>query len=542
MRRRLLLYLFLTWAVLCTAFAQSSGELRFSLHAEPKTFNPLQAADEASETVRYLTGGVLIRVNRKTQAFEPGLAVSWRVLDAGRKIFFELREGVSFSDGTPFSAEDVAFTLRALTDPGLHSPVGDSFLPASGSVSTTVSGTHRITISFPAPVAGLERLFDQLAIESSKSPQKEKAVLGPFYVADYKPGTYVLLRRNPYYWKRDDAGRQLPYLEYIRLDTQQSRETEMLRFRRGEIHFINNIDPEMFDRLAAVSSSSARDAGPSLESEMIWFNQVPTSPLAGYKKVWFRSQNFRRAISEAINRNDIVRVVYHGHGSPAVGPFSPANRFWFNQSLKPHPFDPQAALRRLNQDGFRREGDSLKDRDGHPVEFSLITNAGNKTRERIAAMVQQDLSQLGIRLNVVTLDFASLIERISRTFDYEACLLGLVNVDLDPNAQMNVWLSSADQHIWNPNQKSPETAWEAEMDRLMQDQATAIDQNVRKAYFDRVQEIVWLQAPFLYLVTRNALTAISPSVQNADPGVLWPQAFWNAERLRLTSDGAGGEK
>jgi peptide/nickel transport system substrate-binding protein len=121
-------------------------------------------------------------------------------------------------------------------------------------------------------------------------------------------------------------------------------------------------------------------------------------------------------------------------------------------------------------------------------------------------------------------------------------LLGLVNVDLDPNAQMNVWLSSADQHIWNPNQKSPETAWEAEMDRLMQDQATAIDQNVRKAYFDRVQEIVWLQAPFLYLVTRNALTAISPSVQNADPGVLWPQAFWNAERLRLTSDGAGGEK
>jgi peptide/nickel transport system substrate-binding protein len=184
----------------------------------------------------------------------------------------------------------------------------------------------------------------------------------------------------------------------------------------------------------------------------------------------------------------------------------------------------------------------LKDREGHPVEFSLITNAGNKTRERIAAMVQQDLSQLGIRLNVVTLDFASLIERISQTFDYEACLLGLVNVDLDPNVQMSVWLSSADQHIWNPHQKSPETAWEAEMDRLMQGQATAIDPNVRKVDFDKVQEIVWQQAPFLYLVTKNALTAISPSVQNADPAVLWPQAFWNAERLRVTSEGAGGGK
>src|SRR5208337_1674543 len=102
MRSRLLFYLFLTWAVLGNAFAQSSGELRFSLHADPKTFNPLQAADEASETVRYLTGGVLIRVNRKTQAFEPGLAVSWKIFDAGRKISFELRQGVSFSDGTPF--------------------------------------------------------------------------------------------------------------------------------------------------------------------------------------------------------------------------------------------------------------------------------------------------------------------------------------------------------------------------------------------------------------------------------------------------------
>jgi peptide/nickel transport system substrate-binding protein len=542
MSRRLLFYLVLTWALLGNVFAQSGAELRFSLHAEPKTFNPLLASDEASETVRYLTGGVLIRVNRKTQAFEPALATSWKVLDGGRRISFELRQGVSFSDGTPFSAEDVAFTMRALMDPGLHSPVGDAFRPAGGSVSTAVSGTHSITVSFPSPVAGLERLFDQLAIESSKSPQKEKAVLGPFYLAEYQAGSYVLLRRNPYYWKRDDQGRPLPYLDSIRLDTQQSRETEMLRFRRGDIHLINNLDPEMFERLAAFSSASARDAGPSLESEMMWFNQVPTSPLPAYKKAWFGSQNFRRAISEAINRGDIVRVVYRGHGSPAVGPFSPANRIWFNQSLKPHPFDPQAALRRLNQDGFRKDGDTLKDREGHPVEFSLITNAGNKTRERIAAMVQQDLLQLGIRLNVVTLDFASLIERISQSFDYEACLLGLVNVDLDPDGEMNVWLSSADQHIWNPNQKSPATPWEAEIDRLMQGQAKAIDPKVRKADFDRVQEIVWEQAPCLYLVTKDALTAISPSVQNADPGVIWPQAFWNAERLRLATAGAGSEK
>src|SRR5579862_3287801 len=108
------------------------------------------------------------------------------------------------------------------------------------------------------------------------------------------------------------------------------------------------------------------------------------------------------------------------------------------------------------------KGGVLRDRQGHPVEFAVITNAGNLAREKMAAMIQQDLAAIGIKLNVVTLDFASLIERLTKTYAYEACLLGLSNVDLDPNLQMNVWLSSASNHQWNPNQKAPATPWEAE--------------------------------------------------------------------------------
>src|SRR5437667_3679493 len=98
----------------------------------------------------------------------------------------------------------------------------------------------------------------------------------------------------------------------------------------------------------------------------------------------------------------------------------------------------------------------------------------------MVAMIQQDLSQIGVKVNLVTLDFPSLIERITRTYDYEACLLGLVNTDLDPNSQMNVWLSSAENHQWNPKQSKPATAWEAELDRLMRAQAsTTSDKNVK---------------------------------------------------------------
>ncbi|PYT96944.1 MAG: hypothetical protein DMG38_21665 [Acidobacteria bacterium] len=521
---------------------QSGGELRFVLRSEPKTFDPMLVDEEASETIRYLTGGVLIRVNRKTQALEPELAVSWKVSEGGKKISFRAREGLLFSDGTPFTAEDVAFTMQKLMNPDLHSPTGDSFRSSQGPVRVTTANPRDVTIEFPAPVAGLERLFDQVAVVSSHSPKKEAAVLGPFVVAEYKSGSYVLLKRNPLYWKKDARGRRLPYLDSIRLDIQQNRDLELLRFKRNEIQLINSLDASYFENLAKEAPSAVRDIGPSLDSEQIWFNQVPSAPIPDYKKNWFRSTSFRLAISEAINRDDLCRVVFGSHARPAVGPVSPANLFWFDKSLQPHPYDPQAALRRLQQEGFRLDGHVLNDPGGHAVEFSVVTNAGNKYREQMAAMIQQDLEQIGIRLNIVTLDFPSLIERISRTFDYELCLLGLVNVDLDPSAQMSVWLSSSSNHQWNPEQKSPATSWEAEIDRLMQAQASTNDQNQRKRYFDQVQKIVWEQQPFIYLVNKNALVVISPALANTSPVVLRPQTFWNVETLYFSNQGRGASQ
>ncbi|HXI43782.1 MAG TPA: ABC transporter substrate-binding protein [Bryobacteraceae bacterium] len=528
--KRLLGILALTAAGL---YAQWGGELRFCLHSEPKTFNPLMVEDEASETIRYLTGGVLIRVNRQTQELEPELATAWKISARGQSITFQLRPGVAFSDGTPFSAEDVAYTVRALMDPALHSPTGDAFRSASGAVEAQVLAADRISIAFPAPVAGLERLFDQVPILSARSPKKEAAVLGPFAVSKYTPGSEVLLERNTHYWKMDARGRRLPYLDAIRLDIQQNRDIELMRFNRGELHLINTVDAESFTRLAQNAPAQAYDAGPSLESEMMWFNQNPNAPFPEYKKAWFRSKNFRRAISAAINRADLCRVVYFGHAQPAAGPISPANRFWYRAQSKPHAYDPREALARLRQEGFRLVGDRLCDRDGHPVEFSLITNSGNKTRERMAAMVQQDLAAIGIKMNLVTLDFRSLIERISQNLRYEACLLGLTNYDLDPNSQMNVWLSSANNHQWYPNEPKPASAWEAEIDRLMHAQASTVAREKRKEYFDRVQEIVADEAPFIYLVTKNSLSAISPRLQNAAPAMIRPQTYWNAENLIL---------
>jgi peptide/nickel transport system substrate-binding protein len=98
---------------------------------------------------------------------------------------------------------------------------------------------------------------------------------------------------------------------------------------------------------------------------------------------------------------------------------------------------------------------------------------------------------------------------------------------------MNIWLSSAANHQWSPNQKTPATPWEAQIDRLMKAQNSTLDNGKRKVAFDRLQQIVSEQAPFIYLVYPNSLSAISRKVQNVHPATLSPQLYWNAERLSV---------
>ena len=520
------------------AHAQSGGQLRLALRSDPKTFDPLLVDESAGETIRYLTGGVLVRMNRVTQKLEPELAKAWKISDGGRKLTLELREQVLFSDGTPFSAEDVAFTLKRMMDPALRSPTGDSFRSGAGNITTTVTQRNTVVITFPAPVASLDRLLDQVVIQSQRSPAKERAVLGPFMLAEHRPGAFVELHRNPNYWKKDKTGKRLPHLDSVRFDILGNKDIETLKFKRGELHMMDGIDAETYDRLRTNDGVTAVNAGATTDVEMVWFNLVEKAPIPVSKKEWFRSREFRQAVSAAINREDMVRLVYRGYARPAAGPV-PVSSVWFNRDISPQKHDPAEARRKLASLGFKYSGSQLYDRHGNPVTFSLITNAGNKVRTRLAALMQEDLKAVGIQVNITALDFPSLLERIGKTFDYDACLLGLVNVDPDPNAQMNVWLSSAANHQWNPNQKIPATPWEAEIDKLMREQASAASPESRKRAFGRVQQVVAKEVPFVYLVNRDALGVVASALRNVSPAPLRPHFYWNAEYLSFNSEGKG---
>jgi peptide/nickel transport system substrate-binding protein len=453
----------------------------------------------------------------------------------GRSISFRLRSGLKFSDGTPLTADDVAHTLHMAFDPRIASPVGDAFRSEQGLPDIDVVSPKQVTIRYATTKAGLERLFDELYIVPLRHGNGASGIppsAGPFFVADYRSGVAVTLKRNPYYWKVDGAGRPLPYLDAIHLDIQTNRDIEAVRFVRGDIQMIRKVDPENFDLIARARPAAAHDLGPSMDAEFLWFNQVP-SGMPEWKRKWFTSSAFRHAVSAAINRDDLARIAYKNHAHAAAGPLSPANRFWFNSELKPLRFDPAFAARTLRNEGFAPQGGVLRDKDGHEVEFSLITNAGNKTRQAIAALIQADLSKIGIRVTVVTLDFGALIERFSKTSQYEACLLGFTNMAEDPIDQMNVWLSSGPQHAWMPSQKTPSTKWEARIDQLVLAQASEPSRDLRRQAFNEVQRILVEQEPVIYLVNPDFLTAISPSLRGFKSTALFPQSLSNVESLNL---------
>ena len=518
--------------VMLSQDTRHSSDLVWAIRYDPKTFDPAKVDEQVSETVRFLTGGVLLRLNPQTQEPQPDLAETWTASTDGRTLSFHLRQGLRFSDGSSLTSQDVAWSLRRVLDPATGAPVADEFITPQ-KVTVETPDPRSVVVHLPQRILGAGKIFDEIAIEPANRPTQSHVTSGAFYVSDYKQGQFVQMKANANYWKHDGDGTPLPYAAGIRLEVVSNREQELARFQRGTYDLIDGLSPEYYSLLAQKNPGAVRDMGPSLNTEQMWFNESAAAPMPEHEKVWFQNRMFRVAVSQAIHRADLSRLAYDGHATPAQGFISPANTLWYNTHLQVPREDVGAAARLLQGAGFQKKGDHLYDGAGHPIKFSILTNSGNRARQKMATLIQQDLAVLGIEVTVVSLDFPALIERLMHSLNYEACLLGLSNVEPDPNAMMNVWQSSSPNHQWNPAEKTPATPWEAQIDKDMLLQATSPRFADRKHAMDEVQQIVADQQPFIYLVHPNALYAVSPQLQGAQPIVFQPGILWNVASLRL---------
>ncbi len=535
------------------------GRLVVSLRAEPKTLNPLTAADTPSREVIGAMQADLVHINRATQLTEPALAKSWKISSDGLQYTLTLRKDLRFSDGQPLDADDVLFTFRVYIDESVHAPQRDLLIV--GGKPITVRKLDAWTVVFQlAKTYGVgERLFDGMAIlprhllektyQDGKlgqfwtlsTPPNQWAGLGPFRLKEYVPGQRLVLERNPYYWKSDAKGNRLPYLDELVFLFVSSADAQVLRFQSGETDIISRLGAENFSVLLREQRGyTMTDVGPGLEYNFLFFNlndlRNKSSPEMEQKQKWFHEVKFRQAVSAAIDREAIVRLVYQGRGAALWGPVTPGNRRWVNASISRPSRSLERARSLLKEAGFSwmngPNGESeLLDSDGKLVEFSILTSSSNADRTKMATLIQDDLKQLGMHVQVVPLELRSLIDRVTQTKEYDACVLGIASFDADPNSDINVWLSSGGMHLWNPSQAHPATTWETEIDNLMEEQLAAPNYEQRKKRYDRVQQILVENQPMIFLASPDILVGAKNVIGNFHPAVLEPYVLWNVEQL-----------
>ncbi|HYK88873.1 MAG TPA: ABC transporter substrate-binding protein, partial [Acidobacteriota bacterium] len=532
------------------------GKLVIAQRAEPKTLQPVFAVDAPSREIIRLMTADLIHINRLSLKTEPALAESWSVSKDGRRYTLQLRPGVLFSDGHRLDADDVVFTFQVYLDEKINSPQRDLLLVNGRPITVRKTGSHTVEFELDQPYAAAERLFDSIAILPRHLLEKAYqegnlaqewglttdpariAGLGPFRLKKYIPGDRILLERNPYYWKADGKGKRLPYLDEVIFLSVASEDAQVIRFQAGETDIISRISSENYSVLAKEQQAKGYrlyDLGPSLEYSFLFFNlndvDAQKLPQVARKQAWFRETAFRQAVSAAIDREGIVRLAFQGRATPLWGHVTPGNKLWLDTTLPKPPRSLGHARELLAASGFAWSGGTLTDAAGEPVSFSIVTSAGNAPRMQMATLIQADLKELGMQVQVVSLEFRSLIDRILKTHDYDACVLGLGSGDADPNPEMNVLLSNGSTHLWHPGQEHPATSWEAEIDRLMKQQVTVLQYAERKKLYDRVQKLMSDNLPLIYLASPNILTAAKAGLGNVRPAILDNYMLWNAETL-----------
>jgi peptide/nickel transport system substrate-binding protein len=527
------------------------------MRSDVATFNRLgpNAQHAAEDAVTRLVHAPLVRLNRVTDQPEPWLAEKWTVSPDGRVITLTLRDGLVFSDGHPFTSEDVVFTFQAMYDPRSASVLATGVQVADTPLAVTAPDPRTVVVTMAAAFAPGVAMLDNVPIYPKHrlqaafaagtfakawgvaTPPSEMAGLGPFMLADYAPGQRMVFARNPHYWRKDSSGRPLPYLDRLTIDVIQTQDAEMLRLQAGSIDLMTQADVRAEDikSLRPLRDRGALqlvEPGVGVDPDGLWFNLTPAAIARNEKtRPYLSRPEFRQAISYAVDRDAIANTLYLGAAVPVYGPVTPGNRTWYSDAAPKYSYDPARAKALLAGLGLTdRNGDGLlEDAAGQPVRFSALSQAGH-VRARTATMIQAQLKKAGIALDVVELDPKSLFGRF-KSGDYDSIYYGFQASALDPAMNLDFWLSSGGNHVWNAGQPTPATPWEAQMDGLMAKMAAAPTLAERQRLFADVQRIFGENLPAIYFVAPKVTVAMSRQVGGAQPVILDPKILWAADTL-----------
>ena len=376
------------------------------------------------------------------------------------------------------------------------------------------------------------------------TPVNEMVSLGPFVLSRYEPGQRLVFDRNPRYWKKDSTGVALPYLDQIVAEVVPDQNAELVRLQAGQIDMLQQqVRPEDIATLRPLVDQGKLqllELGVGTDPDVFFFNLRQPHWAKDPRGGWITRREFRQAISHAVDREAFANTVYLGAGVPIWGPITTGNPKWFSPNVPRYAFSLERAKALLAGLGLaNRDADEwLEDDKGTEARFTVLTYRGNSSLERSAAVLRDDLRPLGIAVDVVALEQGALVERMLKG-DFESIFFVLSASALDPGMSPDLWLSSGSAHIWNIGQATPATEWEKQIDDLMRQMMSSVDQPERKRLFDQVQNIFAENLPALYFVAPRMYIGVSSRVGSLTPAILRPQLLWAADRITVRSPGTG---
>lgn len=474
--------------------------------ADPAILNPVLASDSASSDVTGLVFNSLLRYDQDLN-LEGELAESWEISPDGKIVTFKLKRGVKWHDGRPLTARDIAFTLGRFMDPKVMTAYRSNFEYIERAEALD---DHTFRAWYRTPFApSLEKLGGMPVLPrhllSGRDINKaddfnfRPVGSGPYKFLSWKRAESVILQANPEYFE----GR--PYLNRVVFRVIPDMAVQMLELQNGGLDLMN-LTPNQY---------AGEGNKPEFARRFNKYRYVSNQyTYLGFnlQKDMFRDLRFRQAIAHAIDKEALVKGVLEGLGVVSTGPFTPSS--WaFNPDVKPVPYDPLKARELLVAAGYRYAKDGTLTRNGRPVEFTLLTNQGNRTREQSATIIQAQLKTVGIKVNIRIIAWSTFLSEFIDKRKFDAVLMGW-SLARDPDL-FSIWHSSqTGEHEFNfVSYKNPE------VDRLLERGRTTFSRDRRTQIYQRVHELIAADLPYVFLYVPDSLPAVHRRVQGIKPAL-----------------------
>ena len=488
---------------------------------DARRLNPVIANDSASGTINDQIFNGLVKYDKDIKLIGD-LAERWDVSPDGRTITFHLRRGVEWHDGAPFTAEDCLFTYQKLMDPKVATPYSSSYMDVA-KANVVDKFTFRVTYKEPFSPAleswsmGVipKHLLDGKDLNTTEFNRKPVGT-GPYKLKEWIAGQKIVLEANDRYFE----GR--PNIDQYIYRVIPDSSTMFQELLSGGVDMMG-LNPLQYLRKSEtrrIKENYRKFRYPANAFTYLGYNLA--SPVFSDKKV-------RQALAYAIDRQSIIDGVLMGLGQPCTGPFSYVS--WaYNPKIRPYPYDPERAKRMLEEAGWKNmNSDGVREKDGRPFQFTILTNQGNGERIKASEIMQQNFKKVGIDAKIRVMEWQAFLEQIDK-HSFDAIILGW-SMSRDPDLY-DIWHSS--------KTKKGEYNFvgykNAEVDRLLVEGRRTFNVETRKKIYYRIHEILADEQPYAFLYVPDATPLVHKrfkGIEVAPLGIMYNFREWYVPKNKI---------